>query len=577
MAGLMLNGHAWMGAGMVAENHYDAVIVGSGFGGSVMAFRLAEAGMKVCVLERGKEFPPGSYPRSPAGLKKNFWDPSEGQHGMFNFWSFKGLDALVSSGVGGGSLIYANVLLRKDEKWFVQEEGGEYWPIGRADLDPHYDIVERMIDAQRYPFDHAPYSETPKTIAMKDAAQKAGLDWKLPNLAVVFGNTGQSPRPGVPLVDRPNDNMYGVPRYTCRLCGECNVGCNYGSKSTLDLTYLSQAKSQGAEIASRCEVRAFRPTGEGYTVDFVHHASEAEGTRTDTASLPVQQVTTKFLILSAGALGSTYLLLKMKATESSFEGLSKALGTRFSGNGDVLTFVLRTAHRLDPTIGPTITSAIRMPDELDGDGARGRGFYVEDAGFPAFVSWLVEYGVPKTSSIERLLSFAGRYLKGVLGLSRDTDLGAEVADLFGDVAATAESMPLLIMGRDIPNGRMFLNPDRLDVDWEIEDSAGYVERVERVSKRIARALEGDFAKNPLTGLLRRLITVHPLGGCPMGRGPKDGVIDDRGQVFGYPRLFVADGSVMPGPVGPNPSLTIAALADRFADRLIDDWNTTRSG
>jgi cholesterol oxidase len=138
-----------------SDSHFDAVIVGSGFGGSVTAYRLAEAGLDVCVLERGKAYPPGEFPRAPQRMQKNFWDPSEGLHGMYNIWSFNELGAVVCSGLGGGSLIYANVLIRKDEKWFVKEDlrngGHEYWPVTRADLDPHYDRVEKMLGAQRYP------------------------------------------------------------------------------------------------------------------------------------------------------------------------------------------------------------------------------------------------------------------------------------------------------------------------------------------------------------------------------------------------------------------------------------------
>jgi len=547
----------------VNDTHFDAVVVGSGFGGSVLAYRLAESGKSVCVLERGKPYPPGSFPRGPRELSKAFWDPSEGLYGMFNVWSFKGLGAVVSSGLGGGSLIYANVLLRKPEKWFVKEDlangGYEHWPVSRDELDPHYDRVEAMLNGQRYPF----ADTTPKTAAMRDAGERLGREFILPKLAVTFANDGDDPAVGVPIREE-HPNLHGVPRYTCRLVGECDIGCNFGSKNTLDLNYLSEAKRHGAEIRTRHEVRSLAPRdGGGYSVRYVEHDAADEGRKLDTSDprlRPERELTCDRLVLAAGTLGSTYLLLKSRVA---FPGLSARLGSRFGGNGDLLTFALGADRPLEPHYGPVITSALHVPDALDG--GEGRGFYVEDAGFPEFVGWLVQAS-QGPGAFWRLKAVAARILIGLLRRKPEVDLSAEIAEVLADTRVAAGSLPLLGMGRDIPDGSMELTDEgTLQVDWVKGKSGPFFDRLGDFGREIATALGARFERNP-TWYLGRLITVHPLGGCPMGRTPKEGVVDPRGEVFGYPGLTIADGSVMPGPVGPNPSLTIAALADRFADR-----------
>jgi cholesterol oxidase len=539
--------------------HYDAVVVGSGFGGSFSALRLAEAGLRVCVLERGKAYAPGSFPRSPHDLARNFWDPSEGLHGFFNVWSFRGLGAVVSSCLGGGSIIYANVLLRKDAATFVREDG-EYWPVTREELEPHYERCEELLDGQRYPFEREPWSRTPKTRAMQVAAERMGREWLLPKLAVSFGDRPQEP------VGAAAENRYGVTRLTCALTGECDIGCNWGSKNTLDLTVLSLAELQhGAEIRTRCEVKTLAPRpGGGYEVGYVDHSEAPEG-RPRSGPLEMRRLTCDRLVVAAGAFGSTFLLLKNRR---SFPDLSPRLGTRFSGNGDLLTFLVkskdgRAPRILDAGYGPVITSAIRVPDAAEG--GEGRGHYVEDAGYPQFVSFLLEGGQP--SLLRRGVWLARRLARGYLRLDVDSDIGAEISRFLGQSVFSSSSMPLLGMGRDIPDGNMTLTDDgKLDVDWRIGRSNDYFQRVRTTARDIARALDADFRDNPLW-YLSRVVTVHALGGCPMGRTPEEGVVDEWGQVFGYPGFVVADGSALPGPVGPNPSLTIAALADRFAARL----------
>ena len=555
--------------------HFDAIVVGSGFGGSVMAYRLAEAGRRVCVLERGRPYPPGSFTRSPYRARESFWDPERGLIGMYHYWSFKGIDALVSAGLGGGSLIYANVFLRKDEKWFVQEDvndgGYEYWPVSREDLDPHYDRVEAMIGLQRYPFEHEPYSRTPKTNAFKYATEKQGLEWFLPPLAVTFANEGEAPQPGQKIKETLR-NLHDRDRVTCQLCGECDVGCNFGAKNTLDYNYLTHAKHHGAEIRTLCDVRTLEPRpGGGYQVGYADVGEQDGPPAANGRPAPLVTLTCDRLVLSAGTLGTTNLLLRNR---SAFPRMSRKLGTRFCGNGDLLTLALNCADEVegvrvprvvDPGYGPVITSTARMPDALDG--GEGRGFYLQDAGYPQHLAWILHVlAAPQTLWHWR---DHGWYLvKNWLRGSPDTDVTGHIADLLESAELSAGGLPLLGMGRDVPDGRMFLRNGRLDLDWKTEKSNAYFERLRTTSRGIAHTLGGRFADNPIW-FLRRVITVHPLGGAPMGRFPSEGVVDPYGNVFGYPGLYVADGSVMPGPVGPNPSFTIAALADRFADRILE--------
>ncbi len=557
------------------DSHFETIVIGSGFGGSVSAYRLAGAGQRVCLLERGKAYPPQSFARRPHELAANFWDPSRGYYGMFNVWSFKGIEALVSSGLGGGSLIYANVLIRKDEKWFVHDSpfggGYEHWPISRADLDPHYQAVEDMMETQTIPFGQ-PGFESPKTAALRDAAQKLGLDWDLAPLAVSFRPRREDP-PTIaePIPTAAYGNIHGKLRTTCRLCGECDVGCNYGSKNTLDHNYLSAAQSQGADIRALCEVRRIEPRpGGGYTVHYVQHDLARAGRATDTSKLPLVALTADRLVVAAGALGSPYLFLR---NHSRFPRISKALGTRFSGNGDLLAFLMeatkveggRTVPRLvDGSLGPVITSFVRVPDTVDG--GSGRGFYVEDAGYPVVADWMAEAANAPATAI-RVLKFAWRRLLATIFKNPRSDLSAELAHVVGPATLSSGSLPMLGMGRDIPDGVMKLRRGYLDVDWTIKTSEEYFGRVRSTMEGIADALGAKFRDN-LLWYLKRVITVHPLGGCPMGRDAGEGVVDQWGEVFGYPNLYVADGSVMPGPVGPNPSLTIAAFADRMCDHIL---------
>src|SRR4051794_40260193 len=419
---------------------YDAIVVGSGFGGSVTACRLAQAGRNVLLLERGRPYPPGSFPRTPRQVRSDaFWRPRDGLHGLWDMWSFPGLGAVVSSGLGGGSLIYANVALRKDAATFVDDEH-ERWPVSSADLEPHYATVEAMQGARPYPYD-----STPKTNALLDAATRIGLEAFRPNIAVSFARDGAPP--GTPLP--PDGNVHGAPRYSCRLCGECIVGCQYGAKNTLDYTYLSEAQHAGATIRSCCEATVIAPRdGGGWTLRYRQHLPAKAGHRADLldpTDEPECEVHARVVVLAAGTLGSTRFLL---ANRPSLPRLSPRLGTGFSGNGDLLFFVRGADRYLDPSTGPTITATARAADGLS---PSGREFYLQDAGAPAATEWLWQ-AVEAPGDLWRLRHTLRRRLGARLRGDRDSGIGGVVSEAFGTARESAAMLPVLGMGRDVPGG-----------------------------------------------------------------------------------------------------------------------------
>jgi cholesterol oxidase len=555
---------------------FEVVVVGSGFGGAVSAYRLAEdLHDGVLVLERGQPYPPGSFPRTPRQMREAFWDPGTDRHGLYEYWRFKDLDMMVASGLGGGSLIYSNVMIKKDRDTFVQEDlgdgGRESWPFDRDELEPHYTNVFEMQSPQVYP-SKEPYGSTPKTVAFEEAAGAIGLEARRPPLAVLFAPAdGEEQVPGAPV---PGGDLHGRPRTTCRLCGECNVGCNYGAKNTLDFTYLSAAKDKGAQIRTCCEVSTIEPLADGgYRIGYRQHLAARDGHPSELLD-PIEKaqrtVMANRVILAAGAVGSTRLLL---SNRSPMPGLSRALGKRVSANGDAIA-MLRDARRrgpdgkiqhryLDPSFGPVITTTIDVPE---GKSPSGRGYRIQDAGAPVLADWLWEsLELPKLPwrmrrTIVRELGTA------LLNRRRETHLSGDLAQVFTD--RSGRVVPLLANGRDVSNGHYSLNEDRLELDWSSAPSEDYYQGVEGTFRDISDALGGRL-RMALWKRLNRSVTIHPLGGCPMASDRRYGVVDPWGQVFGYAGLYVADGSAMPGPVGANPSFTIAAFADRVAEAILE--------
>ena len=572
--------------GETHRGHYDAVVIGSGFGGAVAAYHLAaHTDLKVLLLERGMPYPPGSFARTPRAMSRNFWDPAAGLHGLFEMWSFSHVRALVSSGLGGGSLIYANVMLRKPPPTFSAEASNGYvpWPVTPAELASEYDDVAAVLEPNPLPDEYVvPPPErggVAKTQQFLAAARAGGLEPELAPIAVTFrarhGRAGGEGRP-VPGEPFGADNLHGRPRHTCTLVGECNLGCNEGAKNSLDYTYLSRFLAAGgdrARIFTCCEATGIEPAddGAGYRVRYVEHrAARAQVRRRrelhdagaelldpdtdETSDEWTRSVTAGVVVVAGGTFGSTRLLLSSRLR---LPRLSAQLGRNFSTNGDLLTVARRCRapdgswRDLDPTRGPVITAYAEHS-------ADGRRLWMQDAGGPDVSAWAWQAG-----EIPRDLWSARALLPGLVRGQRGGRISRLMAGALGSAESSSAMLPMLTMGEDVSGGRMRLDGDGLALDWDPRGaSRSYFAAAVSLAERFAAGLGGRLGP-PLAARWAPGLTAHPLGGCPMGVDERSGVVDSSGEVFGYPGLFVADGSIMPSAVGPNPSFTIAAMAGRI--------------
>jgi cholesterol oxidase len=530
------------------EQRYDAVVVGSGFGGGVTACRLAEAGWSVCVLERGRNFE--EFPKPDlAGAPKLLWHRWLNPGGMLDLRSYRDLWVLCAAGVGGGSLAYANVMLRA--KGDVFRRG---WPqgIGCAELDPYYDRVEEMLQ----PATTSP--DLPKTRALAALAGLAGLPFRLAPIAVYFGE---------------GRTRFGREQKGCDHGALCDVGCPQHAKNSIDLTYLARASAAGADVCPQRQVVDLIPPrrdGEPWKVGFRELESRLHSLRRHWVEAPV-------VVLAAGSIGSTRLLLKNRWR---LRGLSPALGCRFGGNGDALAAAFDPRHPdvNDPNSpqAPVITSLMDL--------WQSERFIIEDGALPKgliglldLVDTLDNRRDPRSLLLllKRMLTYLG--LSDVSATQRAVAGGrleAHQNEFHGH--RIEDALVFLMMGDEEPNRRMKLTPlRRLDIKQEWESRAN--DQLFRNMKRKACLLAdkaqaadtwlpiGDF------GPFGNFITVHPLGGCPMADSPADGVVNSHGAVHGYGNkygLFVLDGSILPTASGVNPSMTIAALAERGVERLV---------
>ncbi len=492
---------------------FDAIVVGSGFGGSVCAARLAEKGMRVLVLERGPWWGPAHddrpaaerrpFPRGFAGWRKLLrgvrWARTGRRiermlhaDGLFEWHAFERLHVFTGSGVGGGSLIYTSIQEQPPAEWF-----GAFPPeIDAAVMEPHYARVHSMLRP-------APVPDLPEKNRVFDAAVRAaGLPApEYPALAVAWG---PDTRTAVAVT-----NAAGVEQRTCTHRGECVLGCPQRAKTTLDLTYIPLALARGARLQPLCEVDWIGRAGAGWVVRWTDHRTHSRG-----------EATAARLVLAAGTLGTLRLLFGARDRWRTLPDLPSSLGMHFSPNADMGILLWRTRAVHDSSRGTALNAVVK-----------------------------------------RATAAGSRYLVGEVGLP------VAALGLPGWVRRPLErSVMLLAMGRDRADGIVTWDGTGLRTDLDRGVGAGVFDAIEVDAGKIAAhyGARRVMLNWPAGKRGRALATVHPLGGASMARSPGEGVVDHAGRVFGHAGLYVADGSLYPVAPGIPPSMTIAALAERIS-------------
>lgn len=542
------------------QAHYSAVVIGSGYGGAIAAARIARAGRDVCVLERGKELHPGEYPNTALSAAREIQvHTAKADHGspvgLFDFTVGPDVTVLTGCGLGGTSLINASVALEPSDAVFADDR----WPAalrGRPQaLRPFMQTAREMLGSTPYP---RSWPDLPKLQALERAAAGLGRTVALPDLNVTFA-------------DGPN--AVGVRQNACTLCGDCCSGCNYGAKNTMLMNYLPDAYAHGAHIVTEVAVRSVRRCDGRWRVAF--DALGGGGRRSPGA--PPAFVTADVVVLAAGALGSTQILLRSRDLGLS---LSDRLGDGFSGNGDVLAFAYDTDRRVndvglggrapgtDNAVGPCITGLIdlRGPDTDVPD-----ALIIEDGAIPGALASVIPLVL--CAAAEAVPEGAQTRLRELAGIPFGPHRGP-----------VGRTLTYLVMSTDDAGGRITMENDRIQVVWPEVGQQPAFARDNRVLAEATRALHGIETPDPLWAWTngRSLISVHPLGGCAMADDADRGVVDDRGRVFDpagggvHDGLYVCDGSVLPCALDANPSLTIAAIAERTAEELIRERGWTPS-
>ena len=514
------------------EQHYDWVIIGSGFGGSVSAHRLTQKGYKVLVIEKGRRFRDEDFPKNNWDLKRWMWNPGVGLKGIFQMSFMKHMTVLHGVGVGGGSLVYANTLPTPKSAFF---QSGSWSNLRdwETELVPHYATAKRMLGAAPNPV------ETKGDVVMKEIAKDIGREDQChpTEVAVYFGEPNKK-------VPDPYFDGEGPDRTGCNFCGACMTGCRIGAKNTLVKNYLYLAEKNGAEVRPETEVTAIRPDGAGYHVE----------TKPTFSKGPADAFTADRVILSGGVMGTMPLLLQMKEDPEGLPRLSDCVGDFVRSNSESLIAVVTPKKGSNLSKGVAITSILHTDDHSHMEPVR----YGAGSGF--FRALLAPHA-PGPTVLSRIWGGVRAFLRQPVRWLR--------ALLVPDLAKHSQ---VLLYMRSIEGtlrmrlGREWRTGYRRSLVTKVDDPSqapsAFMDEATDLAERFADKTEGVTATLMTETLLGVPSTAHILGGACMGDSAETGVINENHEVYNYPGLYVIDGSAISANPGVNPSLTITTLAER---------------
>jgi cholesterol oxidase len=518
------------------SHDFDWIVVGSGFGGSVSALRLAEKGYRVAVLECGRRYRDEDFAETTWSFRRYYWMPRIGLRGIFRMSVFKDVFIVSGSGVGGGSLGYANTLYRARPGFFRDEQWGELGEWESA-LGPHYETAERMLGVTNYPL------EGPADLLLKEYGEEIGVGdtYKQTRVGAFFGE------PGVEVAD-PYFGGEGPARSGCIGCGSCMVGCRHNAKNTLVKNYLWFAEKLGVEVMPERQVTDIRPLGghddgsAGYEV-----ISERSGTwlRKRRSTL-----TARGVVVAAGALGTNKLLANCRH-RGSLPRVSSRLGELVRTNSESINAVTAPSDERDFAKSVAISSSIYPDPDTHIE-------VVTYGGGADSMSYLFTLLTGKGTKLTRPLLWLGQLIRHPIRAAR----------VLWPFKWSRRTVILLVMQtldnaiRLRPKRRLLGRGVRLQTEQDPEKpNPTFIPAADRVARWMAERTAGVAQSGLNEAIFNIPTTAHILGGAVIGADPEHGVVDAANRVFGYENLVVCDGSAIPANPGVNPSLTITALAE----------------